>query len=142
MFCVNCGKEIKEGAKFCIECGAAVTDNLQETVTERMDTREELKEQYEELVTRVEKKRVEYELLNNETLEAEKVKLGLAILHEEIEEVLKNASVSSPVESVVLSPSDSVQQSGNGNVQRIFCPKCGERVGQEKFCGKCGYKLF
>lgn len=124
MFCVNCGKEIKEGAKFCIECGAAVTDNLQETVTERLNSREELKEQYEELVTEVEKKRVEYELLNNETLEAEKVKLGLAILHEEIEEVLKNASVSSPVESVVLSPSDSVQQSGNGNVQRKFCRTC------------------
>lgn len=142
MFCTNCGKEIKEGSKFCIECGAAVTDNLQETVTERLNTREELKEQYEELVTEVEKKRVEYELLNNETLEAEKVKLGLAILHEEIEEVLKNARVSSPAENVVVSPRDLVQQSGNGNVQKKFCPKCGTRVDQARFCGKCGYKLF
>lgn len=23
-FCVNCGKELAEGAKFCFECGAAV----------------------------------------------------------------------------------------------------------------------
>lgn len=142
MFCMNCGKEMEEGSKFCTECGAPVTDDLQEAVTERLDTREELKEQYEALVTEVEKKRVEYESLKNETLEAEKVKLDLVILHEDMEEILKNARVSSPVERVVLSPGGSVHQSENGNVQKKFCPKCGTRIGQGRFCGKCGYKLF
>lgn len=34
MFCSNCGKELKEGARFCSECGAQVKEAAAETVTE------------------------------------------------------------------------------------------------------------
>ena len=26
-FCINCGQELAEGAKFCANCGKAVNDN-------------------------------------------------------------------------------------------------------------------
>lgn len=142
MFCMNCGKELREGAKFCTACGVPVKGALQEPVIEERDEMEILKEQYEGLVADVEAKRAEYESLKKEVQEADKVKLELAILHEEIEDLLKNARFSIPVEKVALSPKDAVQRPEGGSVQKKFCPKCGARVDNARFCGKCGNKMF
>ncbi len=35
MFCINCGKELPEGAKFCLECGQAVPNTSASGATEQ-----------------------------------------------------------------------------------------------------------
>ena len=142
MFCMNCGKELREGAKFCTGCGTPVNGALQNPVTEERDEMEILKEQYEGLAADVETKKAEYELLKKEVQEADKVKLELAILHEEIEDLLKNARFSIPVEKVVEPPKNLKPAAESSTVQKKFCPKCGARVDNARFCGKCGNKMF
>ena len=36
-FCINCGNELSDGAKFCPNCGAAVNDNAEVTIQQRQE---------------------------------------------------------------------------------------------------------
>lgn len=36
-FCINCGNELSDGAKFCPNCGAAVNDNAEVTIQQRRE---------------------------------------------------------------------------------------------------------
>ena len=143
MFCMNCGRELKDGEKFCMNCGTPIEDSTQNPVveTEKPDEKELLKEKYECLATEVETKRTEYEQIRNEA-EVEKVREDLVNIHKEIENMLKNAKVNNPAEQVVTQRMNSEPKMENVNIQRKFCPKCGARVDNAKFCGKCGNKLF
>ena len=142
MFCMNCGKELKDGAKFCMSCGTPVGGAMQNPVAEEPDETELLKEQYESLMMDVEAKRAECARSKNEAAEIDKVRLDLINIHEEIESMLKNAKANDLTEEVVTPQVNLESKAENAGTQKRFCPKCGARVDNARFCGKCGNKMF
>ena len=143
MFCMNCGKEIKEGLKFCTNCGAPVESVIQEPVVEEVDDTEALIAQYESLLADVEAKKNEYEQLRRASEEADKIKLDIITVHEEIENKLKNARVVRAAANSYMQNTAPVQEARNTQNQPKFCPYCGSRItGNARFCGSCGKQIM
>lgn len=54
MKCPNCGKDVKEGAKFCVSCGNALTEEKSETVkVEQQDNSQKVEEVKEKVSAKV-----------------------------------------------------------------------------------------